>query len=67
TGTVREVSSMGALLRVGIDCGFLLSAIVTRSAMEDLHLVSGAPVVAAVKTGAIHLVPRQGSLAAVTA
>jgi molybdate transport system ATP-binding protein len=67
SGTVREVSSMGALLRVGIDCGFSLSAIVTRSAMEDLHLVAGGPVVAAVKTGAIHLVPRQGSLAAVTA
>ncbi|OLB98593.1 MAG: hypothetical protein AUH35_03930 [Nitrospirae bacterium 13_1_40CM_62_7] len=67
SGTVRGVSSMGALLRVEIDCGFSLSAIVTRSAMEDLHLIAGGPVVAAVKTGAIHLVPRQGSLAAVTA
>jgi molybdate transport system ATP-binding protein len=61
-GTVKEVSSMGALVRVGIDCGFLLSAVVTRSAVEDLHLAPGVPVVASIKAGAVHLVPRRDAV-----
>lgn len=66
-GMVREVSSLGALVRVGIDCGFSLSAIVTRSALDELHLAPGAPVVAAIKAGAVHLVPRRDGMATVTA
>lgn len=58
-GTVREVSSMGALVRVEVDCGFLLSAVVTRSALEDLRLMPGASVVATIKAGAVHLIPRR--------
>lgn len=57
-GTVREVSSMGALVRVNLDCGFSLSAIVTRAALEDLHVAPGASVLAAIKAGAVHLIPR---------
>ncbi|MBM4123611.1 MAG: ABC transporter ATP-binding protein [Nitrospira sp.] len=57
-GTVREVHAMGALVHVGIDCGFPLSALVTRSAVEDLRLSLGTPVVAAIKAGALHLIPR---------
>jgi len=66
-GKVRDMNSLGALVRVGIDCGFSLSAIVTRSALDDLHLAPGAPVVAAIKAGAVHLVPRRNGVAAVTA
>lgn len=58
-GTVREVAPMGALVRVEIDCGFALSAIVTRSAVEELHLSPGTSVVAAIKAGSVHLVPRR--------
>ncbi len=64
-GRVTEVSSMGALMKVGLDCGFPLSAVVTRSAVEDLQLDAGAPVTASIKAGAVHLVPRRD--AAVTA
>jgi len=66
-GKVREVSSLGALVRVGIDSGFSLSAIVTRSALDDLHLAPGVAVVAAIKAGAVHLVPRRDGMATVTA
>ena len=66
-GMVRDVNSLGALVRVGIDCGFALAAIVTRSALDDLHLAPGAPVVAAIKAGAVHLVPRRNGVASVTA
>jgi molybdate transport system ATP-binding protein len=57
-GKVRDIAVMGALVRVGIDCGFPLSAMVTRSAVEDLHLSPGMPIVAAIKAGSVHLVPR---------
>lgn len=59
TGQVRDVTSLGAVVRVGIDCGFPLSAMVTRSALDELHLAPGTPVVAAVKAGAVHVVPRR--------
>lgn len=59
TGTVRSINSLGALVRVEIECGFTLGAVVTRSGMEELALKTGMPVVAAVKAGAVHLVPRR--------
>ena len=59
-GTVTWSPLLGALVRVTIDCGFPLVAMVTRSAVEEFGLVSGVPVVAAIKAGAVHLVSRQG-------
>ncbi len=66
-GRVVDISSMGALVKVGLDCGFPLSAIVTRSAVEDLHLSRGLPVIASMKAGAVHLVPRRDAGVAATA
>jgi molybdate transport system ATP-binding protein len=57
TGTILSVTPIGALVRVEIDCGFVLAAIVTRSASEELHLTPSGRVVAAIKAGAVHLVP----------
>jgi molybdate transport system ATP-binding protein len=57
-GEVQGITSVGAVARVEIDCGFPLAVIVTRSALEDLQLTSGSPVTAAIKAGAVHLVPR---------
>ncbi|MCC2642406.1 MAG: modC [Nitrospira sp.] len=59
SGTVTTVTALGALARVTIDCGFPLVAMVTRSTVEEFRLRSGLPVVAAIKAGAVHLVPRQ--------
>ncbi|MBA2487027.1 MAG: ABC transporter ATP-binding protein [Nitrospira sp.] len=59
-GTVTTVTALGALARVTINCGFPLVAMVTRSAVEEFELVSGLPVAAAIKAGAVHLVSRQG-------
>jgi molybdate transport system ATP-binding protein len=55
---VRELIPQGVMVQVKIDCGFLLTAMVTRGALEDLQLKPGAPVIAAIKAGAVHLVPR---------
>jgi len=58
--TVRFVTPEGALVRVALDAGFPLTALVTRSSAEELRLSPGERVVAAVKVPAIHLVPRRG-------
>jgi molybdate transport system ATP-binding protein len=58
-GTVQAVTSLGALVRVTIDCGFLLTALVTRSAHSELRLVVGSDVRAAFKAGSVHLIPRR--------
>jgi molybdate transport system ATP-binding protein len=62
-GRVVDIASMGALVRVGLDCGFPLSAVVTRSAVDDLHLAPGMPLTASMKAGAVHLVPRRDAAA----
>jgi molybdate transport system ATP-binding protein len=56
--TVIRVESDGPLDRVALDCGFPLTALITRSAREELDLSSGEVVTAVVKATAIHLVPR---------
>jgi molybdate transport system ATP-binding protein len=57
-GTVTSVAIEGALVRVAVDCGFPLTALVTKQAWEELGLSPGAAVVAAVKATAIHFIPR---------
>jgi molybdate transport system ATP-binding protein len=58
-GRVTEISALGALTRVGLDCGIPLAAVVTRSAVDDLQLTTGVSVAASIKAGAVHLVPRR--------
>ena len=48
--------SEGPMVRIGLDCGFALTALVTRPAAEELHLQVGDRVTAVVKAPAIHLV-----------
>jgi len=56
--TVRAVSGEGALVRVTLDCGFRLVALVTRASAARLALEPGARVAALVKAPAIRLIPR---------
>ena len=58
-GVVRSITSLGALAKVSIDCGFPLAALVTRSALSELRLAAGTHVKAAFKAGSVHLVPRR--------
>ena len=43
-----------------LDCGFPLQAVIMRGAREELGLETGSAVVAAIKAGAVHFVPRSG-------
>jgi molybdate transport system ATP-binding protein len=56
--TVRSVTREGMLMRVELDCGFPLNALVTRQACEELALKCGDAVVALVKATKVHLMPR---------
>lgn len=47
------------LLRVELDAGFSLSALITRPAAEELRLAPGTQVTAVIKTPAVHLIPRR--------
>ncbi len=57
-GRVLSVQPEGALVRVGLECGFALSALVSRPAFDDLRLAPGVEVTAVVKATAIHLIDR---------
>jgi len=59
-GTVKEISPTGSLMKVVVDVGFEMVALVTRQAVADLGLVQGASVFAAFKASAVHLIPRAG-------
>ena len=57
TATVRSVRCEGPLMRVGLDCGFPLTALLTQSACVELALHEGAQRVALVKAPQVHLIP----------
>ncbi len=56
--TVRTLSREGPMMRIDLDCGFPLAALLTRQACEELDLRPGDRVVALVKAPNVHLIPR---------
>lgn len=67
TGGVTAITPEGPLLRVALDCGFPLAALITRPAYEELGLAVGETVTAVVKAMSVHLIPRDGSRSTLTA
>ena len=57
-GTVRALRREGPLVRVELDCGFPLVALLTKQACEELSLAPGESMIALVKAPSIHLIPR---------
>jgi molybdopterin-binding protein len=58
TGTVGEIVPSGPVLRVVVDVGLPISALVTRPAAEMLALAPGDAVTVQFKASAVHLIPR---------
>ena len=58
-GRVTSLMQEPSLVRVGIDCGFALTALVTRAAARELALAPGLPIVASIKATNVHLIPRR--------
>jgi molybdate transport system ATP-binding protein len=59
-GVVVRRTEEGPLVRITLDVGFPLVALVTRSSAERLALAPGRPIAALVKAPAVRLVPRGG-------
>lgn len=57
-GVVKDITPAGALWRVTVDVGFDLVALVTKPAIEDMHLQPGSEVFAAFKAAAVHLIAK---------
>ncbi len=55
--TVRAMTREGPLVRVNLDCGFPLTALLTQPACDDLALDKGVYLVALVKAQLVHLIP----------
>ncbi len=57
-GTIRQLTPQGPLMRVVIDCGFPVVALITRLSAQEMGLQPGQPVGASFKATAVHLIPR---------
>lgn len=55
-GRVVETSSMGPFLKLRLDCGFPLTAYVTRESFANLELAEGKEVYASFKATSVHLI-----------
>jgi molybdate transport system ATP-binding protein len=58
-GRVTAIQPEGGVVRVTVDCGFSLSALITRPACDELRLEESSTVTAVVKATAVHLIPRE--------
>ena len=58
-GRVTSIQPEGGVVRVTVDCGFSLSALITRPACAELRLAENSAVTAVVKATAVHLIPRE--------
>jgi len=57
-GRIERIIPQGPLVRVVMECGFPLVALITRASAQEMELVEGQAVTAAFKASAIHLIPR---------
>ena len=55
SGKITAMIPNGPLVRVSLDCGFPLTALITRVSAEGLHLETGKTVFASFKAAAIHV------------
>jgi tungstate transport system ATP-binding protein len=56
-GKITGIILSGALVRVVLDCGFPLTALITRMSSDGLELAVGKTVFASFKATAIHIIP----------
>ena len=59
SGKVTRIIQLGAQLRLIVDCGFPITALITKRSWEELGLKEGSEVIASFKATAIHLIPHR--------
>jgi tungstate transport system ATP-binding protein len=67
TGKVVRIVPSGPHLRVSVDCGFILAALVTHRSAESLRLGEGVPISVQFKATALHLLRPGGGAGAAAA
>jgi molybdopterin-binding protein len=60
SGRITKIVPSGPFVRVTVDCGCMLTALITRRSCSELGLTVGTEVVAGVKATAIHVLPEEG-------
>jgi ABC-type molybdate transport system ATPase subunit len=60
-GVVQSIASEGPMTRLTLDCGFQLTALITRHAFADMHVSTGLTATVLLKPSAIHLMACSGS------
>lgn len=58
-GVVVKTTPLGPVLRIVVDCGVPLVAIITRQSYQELRLEPGSPVVVSFKATAAHLIAKE--------
>ncbi len=58
SGCIQRITPSGPLVRLVIDCGLPIIALVTRSSASEMQLAEGQTVTASFKATAVHLIPR---------
>lgn len=58
TGRIARFLPFGSQVKVTLDCGFMLSAVITRRSWEELGLAPGQEIVASFKATSVHLLLR---------
>jgi tungstate transport system ATP-binding protein len=59
-GRITKVSPSGPFVHISIDCGILMTALITRRSFTELGLDKGSAVIVGVKATAIHVLPDDG-------
>ncbi len=57
-GRITRLISLGSQVRLVVDCGFPLVALITRRSSEELGFGEGAEVLVSFKASSVHLLPR---------
>jgi tungstate transport system ATP-binding protein len=57
-GRIVRMAPSGPLVRVMVDCGLPVVALITRGSANEMKLVEGQPITAGFKATAVHLIPR---------
>jgi tungstate transport system ATP-binding protein len=58
SGRIVRMAPQGPLVRVQVDCGFPLTALITCASAREMGFAAGQMVTAAFKASAVHLIPR---------
>ena len=58
-GKVTRLFPIGSQMRVTLDCGFPLVALITKQSAEDLQLAQGSDIIATFKATAVHVIKSQ--------